>query len=90
MKAQRERARNARSKELSMGVQSALLTDIKVESEYVGYEVLEAESELLVLIQDEAIVDSVSEGEVQAMLKWVDKLLIPEILSMAVDKWSLM
>lgn len=67
MKAQRERARNARSKELSMGVQSALLTDIKVESEYVGYEVLEAESELLVLIQDEAIVDSVSEGEVQAI-----------------------
>lgn len=67
MKAQRERARNARSKELSMGVQSALLTDIKVESEYVGYEVLEAESELLVLIQDEAIVDSVFEGEVQAI-----------------------
>lgn len=67
MKAQRERARNARSKELSMGVQSALLTDIKVESEYVGYEVLEAESELLVLIQDEALVDSVSEGEVQAI-----------------------
>lgn len=35
MDAQRERARSARSTEKSMGVQSALLTDIKVESKFI-------------------------------------------------------
>lgn len=63
MDAQRARARAARQTELSMGVQSALLTDIKVDSRFVGYDSLEANSELLVLIQDEALHDSVSIGE---------------------------
>lgn len=63
MDAQRARARAARQTELSMGVQSALLTDIKVDSRFVGYDSLEANSELLVLIQDEALHDSVSTGE---------------------------
>lgn len=65
MTAQRERARAARSTELSMGEQSALLTDIKVESTYIGYDQLQAESELLVIIQDEAIVSNTSEGQAQ-------------------------
>lgn len=51
MEAQRERARSARSKETSMGVQSALLTDIKVESKFVGYTELTHDSELFVIIQ---------------------------------------
>ncbi len=63
MDAQRARARAARQTELSMGVQSALLTDIKVDSRFVGYDSLEANSELLVIIQDEALHDSVSIGE---------------------------
>ncbi|MFS1069122.1 alanine--tRNA ligase [Enterococcus casseliflavus] len=63
MDAQRARARAARQTELSMGVQSALLTDIKVDSRFVGYDSLEANSELLVIIQDETLHDSVSTGE---------------------------
>lgn len=65
MQAQRDRARAARSTEASMGVQSALLTDIKVESRFVGYDHLESESELLVIIQEEDLVDTVREGEAQ-------------------------
>ncbi|KAF1296101.1 alanine--tRNA ligase [Enterococcus sp. JM4C] len=65
MQAQRERARAARNTELSMGVQSALLTDIKVESTFVGYTETEHESSLLVIVQDEAILDTVEEGTAQ-------------------------
>ena len=67
MTAQRERARAARSKEKSMGVQSSLLTDITVDSEYVGYETLTQSSELLVLIQDEQLVEGVVTDEAQAI-----------------------
>ncbi|MFC0724983.1 alanine--tRNA ligase [Enterococcus faecalis] len=62
MEAQRERARSARSKETSMGVQSALLTDIKVESKFVGYTELTHDSELFVIIQDDALVNEASAG----------------------------
>ncbi|MGX7198204.1 alanine--tRNA ligase [Enterococcus olivae] len=65
MTAQRERARAARSTELSMGEQSALLTDIKVKSEYVGYDRLQAESELLVIVQDDAMLSEVKAGNAQ-------------------------
>ena len=81
MEAQRERARSARSKETSMGVQSALLTDIKVESKFVGYTELTHDSELFVIIRD-ALVNEASAGTAELillkhhfMLKWVDKLL---------------
>ena len=63
MQAQKERARAARTTEKSMGVQTALLGDIKVASTFVGYEHLESESELLVILKDDAIVDMVGEGE---------------------------
>lgn len=62
MEAQRERARSARSKETSMGVQSALLTDIKVESKFVGYTELTHDSELFVIIQGDALVNEASAG----------------------------
>ena len=62
MEAQRERARSARSKETSMGVQSALLTDIKVESKFVGYTELTYDSELFVIIQGDALVNEASAG----------------------------
>ena len=63
MQAQKERARAARTTEKSMGVQTALLGDIKVASTFVGYDHLESESELLVILKDDAIVDMVGEGE---------------------------
>lgn len=65
MAAQRERARAARSTEKSMGVQSALLTDIKVNSKFVGYDHLEAESKLLVIIQEDSLISQTSEGQAQ-------------------------
>ncbi|MGX7243688.1 alanine--tRNA ligase [Enterococcus quebecensis] len=65
MEAQRERARSARSKETSMGVQSAVLTDIKVESKFVGYSQLAATSQLLIILKDEEIVNELSEGTAQ-------------------------
>lgn len=65
MAAQRDRARSARTKEASMGVQSALLTDIKVQSEFVGYTTLVTEGELLVIIADDTIVDTLSDGSAQ-------------------------
>ncbi len=37
MQAQKDRARAARNTETSMNVQSAVLRDITVESEFVGY-----------------------------------------------------
>lgn len=67
MEAQRTRARAARSTELSMGVQSALLTDIKVESTFVGYDTLCASAKLLVIIQEEELLDTVKEGEAQVI-----------------------
>ncbi|MBM9829862.1 alanine--tRNA ligase [Enterococcus faecalis] len=62
MEAQRERARSARSKETSMGVQSALLTDIKVESKFVGYTELTHDSELFVIIQGDALANEATAG----------------------------
>ena len=57
MDAQKNRARNARSDEKSMGVQNGLLTDIKTESEYVGYQQLTAEGELKDIIAGNELVD---------------------------------
>ncbi|MGX7013650.1 alanine--tRNA ligase [Vagococcus silagei] len=65
MKQQRERARAARSSESSMNVQSALLTDIKVESRFIGYDQVEADGELVAIIQEDALVDSISGGTAQ-------------------------
>ncbi len=65
MQAQKERARAARSTETSMGVQTALLGDIKVQSEFVGYDHLEVESQLLTILQDDAVVDAASGGAAQ-------------------------
>lgn len=65
MQAQRDRARAARNTETSMGVQSALLTDIKVNSTFIGYDHMESDSELLVIVQDETIVSELSDGEAQ-------------------------
>ncbi|MBO0423762.1 alanine--tRNA ligase [Enterococcus plantarum] len=65
MEAQRTRARSARSKATSMGVQSAVLTDIKVESKFVGYSHLEGTSKLLIILKEEEILSELSEGTAQ-------------------------
>ncbi|MCB7068335.1 hypothetical protein LI031_31370, partial [Enterocloster citroniae] len=65
MDAQRERARSARSTEKSMGVQSALLTDIKVESKFIGYTEQESDSQLLVIVKGESLLNEIAEGEAQ-------------------------
>lgn len=65
MEGQRERARSARSNDQSMNVQSALLTDIKDASEFIGYNQTTATGQLVTVIQNDERVDSVSTGEAQ-------------------------
>ncbi|GKT03481.1 alanine--tRNA ligase [Furfurilactobacillus entadae] len=64
MEKQRARARGARSSAKSMGVQRALLTDIKSDSEYVGYTTLTVPAaKLLDIIVNETLVDVAKEGD---------------------------
>ncbi|TLG80420.1 alanine--tRNA ligase [Vagococcus zengguangii] len=63
MTAQRERARAARASVESMNIQSGLLTDIDVASEFVGYNQLEVTSELVVLIANDEKVISLEPTE---------------------------
>ncbi|HCU43063.1 alanine--tRNA ligase [Leuconostoc falkenbergense] len=60
LQAQRERARAARSSDKSMGVQNAVLTDLKVDSKYVGWsETKVSNAEIVAIIgQDSAGVDA--------------------------------
>ncbi|AOF48802.1 alanyl-tRNA synthetase [Tetragenococcus halophilus subsp. halophilus] len=67
MEAQRQRARNARSKEQSMKLQSSLLTQIDVDSEYVGYSTLETKSTLALLLQNDKFVDDVNDGQAEVI-----------------------
>ncbi|GMA08310.1 alanine--tRNA ligase [Tetragenococcus halophilus subsp. flandriensis] len=67
MEAQRQRARNARSKEQSMKLQSSLLTQIDVDSEYVGYSTLETKSTLALLLQNDSFVDDVNQGQAEVI-----------------------
>ncbi|MBS7577638.1 MULTISPECIES: alanine--tRNA ligase [unclassified Enterococcus] len=63
MKAQQERARNARSQTLSMGKQNQALTDLQVSSEF-SYTEQEMTSALVAIIDDESVLNEVSTGEV--------------------------
>ncbi|MDT2702205.1 alanine--tRNA ligase [Enterococcus dongliensis] len=87
MQAQKERARAARTTEKSMGVQTALLGDIKVNSEFVGYDHLEVESELLIILQDDAIVDTVTKD--QAQLIFAQTPFYAEMGGQIADKGSI-
>ncbi|MGX7420100.1 alanine--tRNA ligase [Carnobacterium gallinarum] len=62
MEQQRERARSARSGEQSMGVQSALLAEIKADSEFIGYNLTDTTGKLEVIVSDDSLVDSVKAG----------------------------
>ncbi|WEV54877.1 alanine--tRNA ligase [Leuconostocaceae bacterium ESL0723] len=63
LEAQRDRARAARSQDKSMGVQNAVLTDLKVPSEYVGWSETAVDGAQVVAIigQDEEGVDDLQE-----------------------------
>ncbi|MGO3731576.1 MAG: alanine--tRNA ligase [Vagococcus sp.] len=65
MTAQRERARAARSTEASMNVQSPVLTDLKVESDFIGYSETKSTASLTVLIQDDKRVTETDSGDAQ-------------------------
>lgn len=63
MTKQRERARSARQSEGSMAVQSSLLSDLTIQSDFVGYTNDEAVSRLVKIIKDESILERVSSGD---------------------------
>lgn len=65
MEGQRERARSARHTDQSMNVQSDLFTNIKEESQFIGYNQTMATGKLVSLIQSDAVVTSASTGEAQ-------------------------
>jgi len=68
MKAQQERARAARGNTASMGIQNALLTDLKTDSKYVGWsELAVAKATLTDLIVDNELAKSVSTGQAQVI-----------------------
>ena len=68
MKAQKERARNARGDLQSMNKQSIDLMNFKTESKF-NYELLEIESEVIGIFKDGVKVDSLSEEEGQIIVK---------------------
>lgn len=69
MDAQRERARSARQDVDSMQIQGGVLGDIKVESEFVGYEQVAVEAKVAAIIQNGELVTEAQEGEeVQVIL----------------------
>jgi alanyl-tRNA synthetase len=68
MQKQKERARNARGNDKSMGVQRDLLIEIKTPSEYVGYSQLDVPSaKLLDIVVDETLVDNVESGKAEVI-----------------------
>lgn len=69
MDAQRERARSARQDVDSMQIQGGVSGDIKVESEFVGYEQVAVEAKVAAIIQNGELVTEAQEGEeVQVIL----------------------
>ncbi|EAD1384067.1 alanine--tRNA ligase [Listeria monocytogenes] len=70
MKEQRDRARSARADVKSMQVQGELLANLTEKSAFVGYNSTEHVSEILYLIQDDALVEEVAAGsEAQIIFK---------------------
>lgn len=69
MESQRERARAARQDVDSMQVQGGVLGDIKVESEFVGYDQLQTNSTVAAIVKNgELIEEAFSGDEVQVIL----------------------
>jgi alanyl-tRNA synthetase len=70
MENQRDRARKARHEVGSMQVQGGILGDIKVESEFVGYQTLKTNAKVVAIVKDNELVHEAKEGEeIQFILK---------------------
>lgn len=63
MELQRERARAARQDVDSMQVQGGVLGDIKVESKFIGYDQLQSNAKVLVIVKDGKMVEEANAGE---------------------------
>ncbi|MFD1018856.1 alanine--tRNA ligase [Thalassobacillus hwangdonensis] len=63
MEKQRERARNARAKSDSMQVQEGVLGDVKVASTFIGYDRLNADTEIVELIKGKNFADKAEQGD---------------------------
>src|SRR5690625_4673565 len=63
MEKQRTRARDAREVTQSMQVQSTLLTELDVESTFVGYEKSETNTKVTCILDDEKQLDRINAGE---------------------------
>ncbi|WP_018757103.1 alanine--tRNA ligase [Paenibacillus terrigena] len=68
MQEQRNRARAARQETESMKVQGGVLSDFTSKSEFVGYNELEIQAQIIGMIVDDALVDTVEEGHVCQMI----------------------
>lgn len=69
MESQRERARKARQEVDSMQVQSGVLGNITVESEFIGYEKWATEAKIVALLKDGEVVETAEAGdEIQFIL----------------------
>ena len=69
MEKQRERARTARQEVDSMHVQSGVLRDIQAESKFVGYDLLQTQSNVVVIVKDGELVEKAGQGdEIQFIL----------------------
>lgn len=68
MKKQRDRARSARQTGDSMQTQDSVLGNIKISSEFVGYDRLSATSVIEVIIKDKEIVETASDGDIIKVL----------------------
>ncbi|HET7628364.1 MAG TPA: alanine--tRNA ligase [Bacillales bacterium] len=69
LEAQRQRARSARDVGESMQVQGGVLADVHVKSEFVGYDQLETDATVTVIVRNGERVEAAEEGsEVQLML----------------------
>ncbi|WP_110926979.1 alanine--tRNA ligase [Bacillus massiliglaciei] len=63
MEAQRERARSARQDVDSMQIQGGVLGDIKTASEFIGYDTLEADAQVVAIVKDGELIQEAGEGE---------------------------
>jgi alanyl-tRNA synthetase len=63
MEAQRERARRARQDVDSMQIQGGVLGDVKVASEFVGYEQLQVKAQVVAIVKNGELITEAHEGE---------------------------
>ncbi|ASF39996.1 alanine--tRNA ligase [Halobacillus halophilus] len=63
MEKQRERARNARQKTGSMQIQEGVLGDVRVASEFTGYDQLRTEAEIVEMIKGKEFSEQAEEGD---------------------------